>query len=129
MKKTSEIQQILHQLEFDEKWFDLNFVSSEKLKELWADFQSGEDKNKEHYRWRVFTDYLKANKVIDENNLRELYRLGETDIDGYGMGMSMRIEILNRKECPADLINEALNSDEKPLIKVAKRKLGLEYNK
>lgn len=129
MNKTFEIQQILHQLKFDEKWFDLGFVSSEKLKELWIDFQTGEDENKEHYRWRVFTDYLKTNKVIDENNLRELYRLGETDTDNYGMGMSMRIEIIYRKECPADLINEALNSDEKPLIKVAKRKLGLEYNK
>ena len=95
MKKVSVIQQILHELEFNEKWFDLGFVSSETLKELWADFQTGEDNNKEHYRWRAFTHYLKINKDIDENDLRKLYRLGETDADNYAMGMSMRIEILH----------------------------------
>ena len=128
MKKMSDIQQILHELNFDEKWFDLGFVSSEKLNDLWTDFQIGKDTNKEHYRWRAFTHYLKINNEINKNNLRELYRLGETDADNYGMGMSMRIEILNREECPFDLIDEALNSSEKPLVKVAKRKLGLEYN-
>ena len=124
MKKISNIEQILHELDFDEKWFDSGFVSSEKLFELWTDFQNGEDRNKEHYRWRAFTHYLKINNEINENNLRKLYRLGETDADNYGMGMSMRIEILQRKECPADLINEALKSGEKPLVKVAKRKSG-----
>jgi len=121
-----KIQQILHQLEFDVKWFELGFVSSEKLTELLAEFLKAEDVNKEHYRWRTFTEYLKINKVIDENNLRELYRLGETDADNHGMGISMRIEILNRKDCPADLIEKALNSNEKSLIKVAKKKLGIE---
>lgn len=128
MKKKYDIQQNLRELEFDENWFELGFVSPEKLNELWIDFQSGKDTNKEHYRWRAFTHYLKINKEINENNLRELYKLGETDADNYGMGMSMRIRILQRKECPIDLINKALNSDEKPLVKVAKRNLGLEYN-
>lgn len=122
----SEIQQILHQLEFDVKWFESGFVSSEKLAELWAEFQKGEDVNKEHYCWRAFTEYLKINKVIDENNLRKLYRLGETDADNHGMGISMRIEILKRNDCPADLIDKALNSGDKNLIKFAERKLSFE---
>lgn len=126
MKKTPNIRQILHELDFDEKWFDLEFVSPEKLDELWVDFQTGGDTNKEHYRWRAFTNYLKINNEISENNLRELYQLGEADADKFGMGMSMRIDIVQRKECPADLINEALNSDEKTLVKAAKRKLALE---
>ncbi|SRR5215204_3681727 len=128
MNKTTDIQQILLELDFNEKWFDLGFVSSEKLYELWADFQTAEDSNKEHYRWRAFTSYLKTNNEISESNLKELYRLGETDADSYGMGMSMRIDILRRKDCPADLIDKALNSDEQALVKGAKRKLGLEHN-
>lgn len=126
MKKIFDIRQILHELDFDEKWFDSGFVSSETLKELWTEFQKGEDTNKEHYRWRAFTYYLKTKKEIDENNLRELYRLGEIDID-YSMGIAIKVEILQLKNCPVDLVNEALNSTEKSLIKVAKRKLGLEY--
>lgn len=126
MKKTSVVQRILHELDFNERWFDLEFVSSETLKELWTDFQNGEDTNKEHYRWRAFTHYLKISKEIDGNNLRELYQLGEIDAD-YSMGIAIQVEILQRKDCPVDLINKALNSDEKTLVKVARRKLGLEY--
>jgi hypothetical protein len=127
MNKTSDIQQILLEFDFDEKWFDLGFVSSEKLYELWADFQTGEDDNKEHYRWRAFTNYLETNNEIGENNLKELYRLGENDTDDRGMGMSMRITILKRKDCPAELVDKALNSNEQALVKAAKRKLGLDY--
>lgn len=121
MEKTSEIKQILFELQFSEDWFDLGFVSSETLIELWADFQNSDDKNKEHYRWRAFTHYLENQNSISESNLTELYRLGETDVDNYGMGISMRIKILRQKNCPADLITKALNSGEKSLINVAEK--------
>jgi hypothetical protein len=123
LEKNSEILRVLRELEFSEDWFDGGFASSEKLIDLWADFQNSDDKNKEHYRWRAFKNYLENHNSINENKLRELYRLGEIDADIYGMGMSMRIDILQRKDCPADLIAKALNSGEKPLIKVAERKV------
>lgn len=128
MEKTSEILQILRELEFSEDWFDLGYVPSEKLVELWTDFQNSDDKNKEHYRWRAFKNYLENQNSINTNNLRELYRLGEIDADYYGMGMSMRIDILGRKACPTDLIVKALNSGENPLIKVAEKRM-LSVNK
>lgn len=128
MQKTSEIKNILHELEFNEDWFDLGFVSTEKLHELWQDFQTSDDKNKEHYRWRAFISYLETNKEITEKELEELYRLGEIDNDNFGMGKSMKIKILQRNGCPISVENKALNSGEKPLIKVVKRKSGLEYN-
>jgi hypothetical protein len=84
-------------------------------------------KNKKHYRWRAFTAYLEFNKEIDEEKFRELYRLGEIDADNYGMGASMKINLLQQKKCPDDLVQRALNSGDKPLVKVARRKLGLEY--
>jgi hypothetical protein len=59
--------------------------------------------------------------------LKELYRLGEIDADD-GAGISMRIEIIKLKNCPADLIDQALNSNEKNLVEFARRKLGLEDN-
>ena len=59
MNDVSAIRRILRELDFDEKWFDLGFVSSEKLTQVWTDFQTGEDSNKEHYRWRAFCDYFK----------------------------------------------------------------------
>ena len=127
MEITSEIRQILNELEFDEKWFSFGFVSTEKLQELWKNFQIGDDNNKEHFRWAAFTYYLDKQKEIDENSLRELYQLSEVDADNYGMGISMRIQILQRKNCPADLLNKALNSGEKPLVKVVSKKLNLEY--
>lgn len=126
MTQTSEINLILHELEFNEKWFDLGSVSTEKLQELYLDFQAGEDINKEHYRWRAFTDYFKSREEIDENILREFYRLGEIEVD-LMMGTAMQINILQRKDCPSDLVEEALSSNDKVLVKVAKRKLGLDY--
>lgn len=126
MDKDFEIKHILQVLEFNEAWFDLELVSTEKLQELYLDFQTAEDTNKEHYRWRAFTDFLKSEKKFGENVLREFYRLGEIDTDSM-MGTAMQINILQRKDCPSDLIEKALNSDDKALIKVVKRKLGLDY--
>ena len=113
----------------NEEWLYSGYISPDILEELWTDFQTSDDKNKEHYRWRAFTKFIKTKKVINEKSLRELYRLGETDADHFGMGMAMRIDILQRRECPTDLVEKALNSNDEPLVKVAKRKLGLEYKK
>lgn len=120
-----DIKKILQELDFDEKWFELGFVSSEDLIKFQAEFRDGEDTNKEHYRWRAFTQYLEKNSEIEAKDLREFYRLGEIDADGYGVGMSMKIKILQHKDCPDDLIIEALNSGEKALIKVVERKMNL----
>ncbi|HQU82021.1 MAG TPA: hypothetical protein PKY59_02790 [Pyrinomonadaceae bacterium] len=120
----SEIRQILDELEFDSKWIELEFVAPEQLFAFWKEYKKGEDNHKEHYRWRAFKEYLKNNKSIEESNLRELYRLGEIDNDS--MGVSMRIEILKRNDCPADLIDKALNSGDKDLIKFVERKLSFE---
>jgi hypothetical protein len=44
MKKPPEIKQFLRELEFNENWFDLEFISAEKLRELWLDYQTSDDK-------------------------------------------------------------------------------------
>lgn len=117
---------IFDKLEFTKEWIDLGIVTPEKLSELEIEWNKGEDTNTEHYRWRAFRDFLSANEYLDFTTLRKLHELGENDSD-FTMGSSMMVDILNRKDCPTDLLKKAYKSEEKFLRKVASRKLNKEF--
>lgn len=117
---------IFQKLEFTRKWIDLGIVTPAKLAELEAEWNEGVDTNSEHYRWRAFRDFMNAERNLDAETLRELYELGKNDSDS-AMGGAMMVDILSRRDCPPDLIESALNSEEKFLRKAASGKLGKEF--
>lgn len=117
---------IFHKLGFTQKWIDLGIITPEKLAEPGIQWNKSEDSNTEHYRWRAFQDFLAERKNLESETLKELYDLGKNDSDSV-MGGSMMVDILNRKECPLDLLESALSSPEKFIRKVACRKLGKEF--
>ena len=117
---------IFHTLEFTQRWIDLGIDTPEKLTKLETEWIKGEDTNTEHYRWRAFREFMSLRKNLDAEILRELYELGKNDAD-CGMGGSMMVDILSHKDCPLDLLEVALNSEERFLRKIAARKLGKEF--
>ncbi|HEX8247714.1 MAG TPA: hypothetical protein VF599_06065 [Pyrinomonadaceae bacterium] len=59
--------------------------------------------------------------------LKELYELGKNDLDS-AMGGAMMVDILNRKDCPPDLPENAFEFRRKFFLrKVASRRLGKEF--
>jgi len=109
---------IFEPLLFSQKWWDLGIVTSEMVKRFESEYNAGVDRNKEHYRWRAYTDFLKNNSTLSRNTFMELYKLGEKDPDET-MGGSMMRELLNRKDCPSELIEMSLNSNRDFLVKAA----------
>ena len=109
-------------LQFSQQWIDLGILTQEKLEVLASDWEIGEDQNPEHYRWRIFSDFLKSIKVLDNNLAMSLYNLGKNDPD-INMGGSMMAQILRRADCPSYLIQDALNAKEDFLVKIATKKI------
>ena len=111
-------EEIVETLKFTREWLELGIVPDDVLTSLEALWLTGDDLNTEHYRWKAFVDFMEQHSVLEHDVLRRLYRLGQTDDDS-SMGGAMIVEVLNRNECPKDLIYLASESTEKFLRKVA----------
>jgi hypothetical protein len=51
-------------LAFSDDWFNLGIVTPERIDQFALELLSGDDPNPEHYRWRAFSDFLKANRPL-----------------------------------------------------------------
>ena len=115
-------EEILEQLQFSREWLELGIVTPASLAELWREYETGEDSNLEHYRWRAFASFLRGQKIMSAPLHRALYHLGERDPDA-PMGQAMRFELLRRADCPLDLLETAANAREKALVRFANKLL------
>ena len=114
---------IFRELKFTQEWIDLGIITPAKLKQFEAQWSTGKDMNTEHYRWREFLDFIESKESLDENTARALYNLGANDPDG-AMGGSIMANVLRRKDCPQDLLELAVKSEEKFLRKIANERLA-----
>ena len=67
-------------LHYDSKWLDYQFIDEQCLREQIAQFESGSDKNKEHYRYASFCRLL-SRAVLDDVILNRLVELALLDED------------------------------------------------
>jgi hypothetical protein len=114
---------LFHTLKFNQAWIDLGIITPASLEQLEAAWATGEDQNTEHYRWGAFLDFIKSKESVDEKTAKALYDLGANDPD-IAMGGSIMANILHRKDCPRDLLEQAAKSDKKFLQKIASKKLA-----
>lgn len=106
-------------LGFNQNWVTLGIVSMEEIQQLVELFESSDDKNEEHYRWRAFKTFLVNKKPFSPETIRELYHLADNDPD-FMMGGSLMIDIIELPECPADILDLASsNTNRKNLVKFA----------
>lgn len=108
----------MKKLGFTQDWADLNIVTFESLTKLVSEYEQSDDRNIEHYRWRAFKEFLKENKALPPETIFRLYGLGETDAD-WTMGGAMMRELLDRKDCPSQLLTTVLQSDRDFIVKAA----------
>jgi hypothetical protein len=108
-------------LQFSERWLELGLLTEDKLSVLGQEYKTSDDKNTEHYRYRIFRDYLVSHRPLSRLIAEALYDLGEADPD-FSMGGAMMHDIVNLEECPATVLDRALTSGRAHLIKLVGRK-------
>lgn len=108
-------------LRFGEQWFHLGLLTETDLATLGHRYETSGDRNDEHYRYKVFRDYLASHRPLPPAMAQALYELGQVDPDT-GMGGAMMCEIVGLPECPSNVLEKALASGEQQLIKLVRRK-------
>jgi hypothetical protein len=99
------------QLQFNDQWLQLGLLTEDELCALSREYEMSEDKNTEHYRYRVFRNYLDSHRPLSPTLVDALYDLGKEDPDP-AMGGAMMHEMVGLAECPANVLEKALASGE-----------------
>lgn len=113
-------------LKLTETWFSVGIMTPERLNRFREEWAHGDDKHPEHFRWRAFLEFVAERRPLEPQTAAALYELGERDLD-VTMGGSMMACILRLPECPAVVIEAALRSKRKHLVKIASRSLASGY--
>ena len=108
-------------LQFSDRWLRLGLLTEDQLCALGREYEAGEDKNAEHYRYRVFRRYLSTHRPLPPQMAEALYETGKEDRDP-AMGGAMMRDIVGLAECPASVLEQALASGEKHLIRAARQR-------
>jgi hypothetical protein len=110
-------------LGFSENWVSAGLLPDELLEALAHEFESGADRNPEHYRYRAFRRYLDNYRPLPAWAAEAFYSLGEQDADR-AMGRAMMADVLGLPECPDGLRAKAAVSGDSHLMGLVRR-LGL----
>ena len=108
-------------LQLSDDWLRLGLLTEDELCALGRECETSEDKNTEHYRYRVFRHYLASHKPLPPGMAEALYELGRADPDP-AMGGAMMRDIVGLPECPVNVLEQASTSGEKHLVKAARQR-------
>jgi hypothetical protein len=75
------IQDRLLRLGYSQFWLDNGVLTIDKLEEQIKELDSGEDDNKEHYRYRTLTNYFNRQTSFNNSVLNQILRLLQSDSD------------------------------------------------
>ena len=107
--------------QLSDAWFTLGVVTPERLATMRTEWERGEDRNAEHYRWGAFVAFLAERRPLDARLATALYELGEWDPD-HAMGSSMMDKIVRLPECPEEVLAAAAASGRRHLIRFVERR-------
>ena len=88
---------MLSQLGYSRKWIDNGILTETLLKQQLQEFNSGEDDNTEHYRFRTLTAFLQSITFKKERTLEVILEILEEDSD-QSMASSVFISLLKNEE-------------------------------
>jgi hypothetical protein len=103
-------------LEFSDQWLWLGLLTEDKLRTLGQEYEAGDDKATEHYRMRVFNEYLGSHRPLSPQVIEALYDLGWTDPDPTMGGWMIRV-LVDLEECPPGVLERASASGQNHLVK------------
>jgi hypothetical protein len=102
---------------FNATWYVLGIATPERLAALQAEWECGEDRSPEHYRWRAFREFLAANRPLTERVATAIFHLGANDVD-HAMGAAIMHEVVALPECPQAILEAARASGRKDLVRL-----------
>ena len=108
-------------LGFTPEWFALGVVDDSVLVRLRTEWDKGADPNTEHYRYWAFREFLAAHRPLTQQLAEALFNLGAADID-QAMGGAIMADIVRLPECPQSVLDAALASGQKYLIRIVERR-------
>ena len=76
-----EVSALLNTLHYSAEWLDSGFLNIALLRKQSAVYQSGADRNTEHYRCAAFSEVLKARSEISDSEIAQYIRLAQIDND------------------------------------------------
>ncbi len=105
---------MLSQLGYSRKWIDNSILTETLLKKQLQEFNSGEDDNTEHYRFRTLTVFLQTFTFNKERTLEMILEILEDDSD---QSMASSVFMLLLK-------NEVLTNKQFEMVADSYKKLG-----
>jgi hypothetical protein len=72
---TSDLKAKLSLLDYSKGWLDAGILNEAQLDDQLQEFSIGEDTNKEHYRYRALTAYLKNQSTLSETQIEQIIGL------------------------------------------------------
>lgn len=80
----------LSKLEYTEKWVEYGFLTEEVLNLQIKEFEMGEDKNPEHFRYASFLNWLSPKKSISDEEIDQFLELATIDSNELMAGSAVR---------------------------------------
>lgn len=105
---------MLSQLGYSRKWIDNGILTETLLKQQLQEFNSGEDDNTEHYRFRTLTAFLQSITFKKERTLEGILEILEDDSD-QSMASSVFMSLLK---------NEVLTNKQFEMVADSFKKFG-----
>ncbi len=79
---------------YTDDWLRLGVVTQSELQQQFAEFQTSEDKNTEHYRCAVFLNYLNRIDGVSDETLHGLLALTDSGSDGCDLALNRAFELV-----------------------------------
>lgn len=117
----TDAAEFARKLGFTPAWFALGVVDDAVLARQRAEWDRGEDDNTEHYRYRVFREFLAVHRPLAPELAAALYDLGAADPDQV-MGGAIMADVVNLPECPPSVLVAAWASGRKHLVRIVGRR-------
>jgi hypothetical protein len=115
--------------ELSDAWSALGVVTAERLAVQRVGSARGGQEDPQRFLWSAFDDFLRARRPLSAEPAAALYDLGDRERDET-MGESMMLRIVQLPECPARVLDAAVASGRRPLIRaVGRRRSGLHDGK
>ena len=93
----------MNELGIDPSWIKFGIIGIDQLANLLEAFNSSEDKNTEHYRWKVFKEYSEGNQCLPPEKILKLFSIIQLDAD-LVLRAAMIIEVIKRSDATIDLL-------------------------
>ena len=116
-----ELPEIAQTLGYTEDWFALGLIDNAMLELQRIGWDSGFDRNPEHYRYLCFRQFLARHRPLTPEMALALFALGAADQD-LSMGGSMMADIIRLPECDSRVLESAMATGSKHLVQLVERR-------